>query len=147
MTYWFAATRRDIFAEASQQQNWRSDYSYGWPERRRGSVKKLEIGDRLIHYIRAPVCRFFGISEVIRPHFIDREHIICGIRFSECVKLHPVEIKLAPEHGVLFREMAHKLCKYRERHNPKRWGLIVKQSAVRWPDEDGELILGALREI
>jgi EVE domain-containing protein len=122
MTYWLGIDTPAVWAEAQRTDNNR----FGFPAGRRRSVQQMQPGDRIINYMTKQK-RFFAVWEVTKGHVHDPDYKFAGREFPECVEIREI-IKVPPKNGI------------------ENYGLLVRQSAVRLRDEDGDKILSALQE-
>jgi hypothetical protein len=129
MTYWLGIDKPEVWEDAKRKYNLDNLHLFGFPEGRRKSVQQMKTGDRIVNYMTRPHKRFFAVWEIASGHRIDNGHILAGTRFSECVEVKPI-VKLSPEKGV-----------------ENNWGISVRQSAIRLPEEVGEKILSALQDV
>ncbi|MDR5727945.1 MAG: EVE domain-containing protein [Terriglobia bacterium] len=127
MTYWLGIDTPEVWVATEQKKyNSTEPHRFGFPEGRRKSVQKMQIGDRIVNYMTVRQ-RFFAVWEITKKYISDPTHILANSVFPECVEVRPI-VRLAPDEGV---------------ENP---GVSVRQSAVRLPDEVGEGILSALKD-
>src|SRR5258708_28213484 len=86
----------------------------------------MEVGDRIVNYVTAPIKRFFAVWEIIEKNRHDPTYIFDYKEFPECVLVRPI-VLLAPKDGI---------------ENP---GVSIRRSAIQLSDEVGEKILTELK--
>lgn len=139
MTYWFSVVAPKVYEEAERTYDLSKPHPFGFPSGRLKSVKRIQIGDRIISYMSRQQ-RFFAISVVTKRHYHNPTH---G-RFPECVEVERI-IGFPPNQGISVHEIKSDLNRCRKHPDLKNWGGLVQRSAVPWDDVDGETILARLK--
>ena len=143
--YWLGIDTPAVYEDSKKKYVLEEPHPFGFPKSRRGFVKKMRTGDRIINYI-TELHRFFAVWEITEEHFSDANQILGGTAFPECVEVRPVKLK-APKDGISVHDVLDTLEIFKTLQDAKRqWGVRVKASAQQWPYSDGETILKLLRE-
>lgn len=143
MNYWIGVDTPQVWEDASRKYNLHEPHLFGFPEGRAPFVKKMQVGDRIVNYMTARKV-FFAVWEVRKTHEHRSENILDGKPFPEYVTVTP-EVLCSPEKGVPFDEIKNRLKAFNELKNPQRWSVLVRPSARQLYNDDGEIILNALR--
>jgi HNH endonuclease/EVE domain-containing protein len=141
MTYWLGIDAPAVWEEVKQKHDFRSPHPLAFPKRREKSVRKMQVGDRIINYMKEKHV-FFAVWEITKERFFDPQ-IYAGQEFPECVEVKPI-VLVEPDEGIPFDEIKNRLKRFQKIPNKKNWGGIVRQSATVWDEQDGETILKAL---
>lgn len=119
----------------------------GFRENRWSRVKKIEKGDRLLCYL-VGAKRWVGVLEVVGDPFYSPEpKIWASDDFPSRLPVE-VELELTPETAVPVAEMLSELSWYPKIKDKKdgSWGAFFLGSPQSWSDEDGELVVEAVRD-
>lgn len=116
----------------------------GFKERHRRALSKVRVGDYLLCYITG-ISRFVGVLEVISEPFEDTKPIWSQDKFPCRVQVRKV-IELTPETAVPLSELRGELSLFQGLSKPNAWTARLRQSLVRWPIADGEIVVRALGE-
>jgi predicted RNA-binding protein len=116
----------------------------GFRESRCNIARKIKPKDYLLCYVSG-VAQFIGVLEVQSEVFQDTIRIWkkdlypCRLKVKEVVSL-PLEAALFVD------EMVDQFSFFKKLHNPAYWGSYVRWSGLRWKNEDGEIVLDALKQ-
>ncbi len=116
----------------------------GFRPTRWNSVQQLRPGDYLLAYLTG-VSRFVGVLEVTSAAFKDSTPIWQTEAFPARVRVQSV-VTLTPETGVPITSLRGRLSFMRDSNRPNEWVGHVRGSPVKWSDDDGEVVLAAIRE-
>ena len=144
MAYWLCITTEENWKVIKDKNIW------GVPARHENTIKKVNIGDKLVFYLKQEKVedevkepRIAGIFEVVSEPFRDSTRIFSskGMKTNEIfpwrVKIKPIKIFDKP---LEFKPLIPKLKFIK---NKKKWsGHIQGKAMIELPKEDFELIYG-----
>jgi HNH endonuclease/EVE domain len=144
MAFWIGIDTPEIFAISERKNNPNGPRPYGFPAGRRRSVERMQVGDRIINYMKGDKV-FFAVWKITEPYEHKPDYTLGGQKFPECVTVIP-EVLLPPKEGVSFDRIKDRLKAFPGVNSSKRLSTFVRQSARLLTDGDGQAILNALRE-
>jgi hypothetical protein len=115
----------------------------GFRENRWSQVQRVAVGDYMLCYLTG-VSRFVGILEVVCEPYKDASHSIWKDAFPCRLKVRVIA-KLTPETGVPITDLADSLSFFQNLKSPNAWTGQVRGSPAKWKNEDGEVVLEAVR--
>lgn len=116
----------------------------GFRANRWSQVQRVAVGDYMLCYLTG-VSRFVGILEVVSDPYKDTSHSIWKDDFPCRLKVRLLA-KLTPETGVPITDLADRLTFFQNLISPNAWTGQVRGSPARWKNQDGEVVLEAVRE-
>jgi hypothetical protein len=115
----------------------------GFSEQRWLWARKIQPGDYLLCYL-VRASRWIGVLEVTGQPYQDSTRIWKSKVFPSRVPV-KVVVALTPETGVPVLSMRDQLSVFQELSNPNNWSGTFRGSPTRWKNNDGELVLAAVR--
>jgi hypothetical protein len=144
MNYWIGVDTLEVFEESRKKNDLDEPHTFGFPADRKGAVEKMRVGDRILNYMTGKKV-FFAVWKVTKEYEYKPEYRINGQSFPSCVTVSK-EVLLPPEDGIPFDRIKSRLKAFGELKNPKRWSVLVRPSARKFDEGDGEVVLNALLE-
>src|SRR6185437_791720 len=91
MRYWLGIDSPAVWQEVRQKHDLQGLHPFAFPSRRGNSVRKIEVGHRIINYMK-DMQRFFAVWEVtaVPKGGFSEPQIYAGREFPECVQVRPL---------------------------------------------------------
>lgn len=141
MTYWLGIDSPAVWEDVKSKHDLSKPHPFAFRKRRGKSVQKMQIGDRIINYMKGHQV-FFAVWEITGERFFEPQ-LYAGQEFPECVQVRPL-VFVHPNEGIPFQQIKGRLQRFQKLPNTENWGGIVRQSATVWESQDGDTILAAL---
>jgi hypothetical protein len=139
-SYWAVCFTLQTWAEAIEA----GGNVVGFRASSQGHFRKMAVGDYLLCYLTG-ISRFVAIQEVKSEVFLDDAPIWSDDDFPFRVRVKDV-VRLEPETAVPVTHLSHKLSIFQNLTSPSSWGVHFRTSPKKWKEEDGQVVVTALRE-
>ena len=138
--YWLDLFTPETWEEAGQHGFTVSGFRRSrWP-----TVQKIKPSDVLVCYL-IKVSRFVGALKVISEPYLDETPIWKADVFPCRLHVEPI-VALSPEYGAPVKDLRDTLSYFRDMKSPIAWTGHFRGSPVRMSREDGDAVMGALRQ-
>jgi len=138
MSYWLCVGSLEGWNDPNRDKS-----LIGFPAGRKKSVKEIKPGHRIVIYVKG-IQRFNAVYEVIGRAPTDPNYQLGGQSFPERVRVKELAVE-RPENGIAISTISQDLNEFKKLKEPTRWSSIVRMSARRLDDSDGETILRTLQ--